>query len=262
MHRPMKVGEKFRTTVNTKELHETSVTANGNPVKSEKEEFSVEFNGVVEILEVEAKGRPIKISATVEKLVKNDAGADGEVVPKGAVIVVSVDGRKQVYQINGMPAVADVAKVLDLTFSLSKSVATDDDVFGTHEKKKAGESWSINAALAKKDFAESFGLRVEDLAGKTTFDGVVKRADGDALKLSAVMAIKVIPPMPPNFAVDQSAAKAQLEGEFPVDLTRQRTAESMRLEMFVTAHGETPNGDKIAMTLHMDKTTQEKRTPL
>ena len=95
-----------------------------------------------------------------------------------------------------------------------------------------------------------------------TFDGVVHRADGDALKLSVVTIIKAIPPMPPNFVVDQSAAEAQLDGEFPVDFTRQRPTENMSLKMTVTAHGETPNGDKIAMTLHMEKSTQEKRTPL
>ena len=262
MHRPVKVGEKFRITVAAKELRETSVTANGNPVRSEKEDRSVKFNGVVEILEVEAKGRPVKISATVEKLVKNEAGASSEVAPKDAVIVVSLDGRKQVYQINGMPAGADIGKALDIVFSLSKSGVTDDDVFGTNEKKKSGESWSINSALAKKDFAESFGLHVEDLTGKVTFDGVVNRAGGEALKLSVGMTLKAIPPMPPNFVVDQASAEARLEGEFPVDVTRQRPTESMSMKMNITAHGETPNGDKIVLTMSTEKLSQEKRLPL
>lgn len=262
MHRPTKAGERFQTTVAAKELLETSVTANDEPAQSKKQDRSVAFDGVVEILEVDAKGRPVKISATVEKLWKNEAGTGSEVLPKGAVIVVSLDGRKQDYQINGMPADADIAKALDLTFSLSKSAVTDDDVFGTGEKKKAGESWGINTALAKKDFAESFGLRVEDLTGTVTLDGVVSRTDGDALKLSTVIALKAIPPMPPNFVVDQSAAEARLDGEFPVDLTRQRPNESMSLKMTITAHGETQNGDKIALTTHVEKTTQEKRMPL
>ena len=144
----------------------------------------------------------------------------------------------------------------------STSGVTDDDVFGTGEKKREGESWSINAALAKKDFAESYDLRVEDLSGKVTCDGVVHRADGDALKLSAVMSIKAIPPMPPNFVVDQSATEVRLDGEFPLDFTRQRPTENMTLKMTVTAHGETPDGDKIALTTHMETSKQEKRTPL
>jgi hypothetical protein len=262
MHRPSKVGDKFQTTVAAKEIQETTIAANNNPVESKKEDRSVAFSGVVEVLAVDAKGMPVKISATVEKLMKNEAGASSEVVPKGDVIVASLDGRKQVYQINGTPAGADVAKALDLTFSLSTSGVTDDEVFGTNEKKKAGESWGINAELAKKDFAESFGLNVEKMAGKVTFIGVANRADGDVLKLGVVMTIKAMPPMPPNFVVDQSSAEARMEGEFPVDATRPRPNESMSLKMNVTAHGQTPNGDKVALALHMEKSMQEKRTPL
>lgn len=259
MQRPVKVGEKFQTTVAAKDVQEMSVTANGNPVKSEKKDLSVGFNGKVEILETDAKGRAVKISVTVEKLLKNEAGVSSELAPKGAVILASLDGRKQVYQIDGMPARADIAKALDLAFTLKHSGVTDDDIFGTSEKKKVGESWSMNSALAKTDLAESSGLKVEDLSGKVTFDGIVHRADGEALKLSAAMVMKALPPLPPNFVVDQSTGEVRMEGEFPVDVTVQRPSESMRIKMTIAAHGETPNGDKIRLSVRTEKTRQEKR---
>lgn len=261
MHRPAKAGDKVRTTVATKEIQEISLSSNGALLKSEKKEMLVGFEGVVEVLEVEANGKPVKISATVEKIMKSDGRDSSEVAPKGAVIVVSLEGRKQIYQINGKPAGADVVKALDLVFSISKTGVTDDDVFGTKEKKKTGESWNINAAVAKKDLEESFGLRVEDLHGKVTLDEVLKRPEGETLLLSAKMTINAIPPMPPDFAVDQSTAEAEFGGEFPVNVASHRPAENMSMKMDVVAHGKTRNGEKISLKMHMQSEKKVKREP-
>lgn len=262
LRRANKPGDRIQTTIAAREIKEMSATANGQPFQSEKQDSTVEFDGVVEILKVEAKGRATKVSATVDRLVKKGTGGSSVIAPKGATIIASVNGLKQAYLINGSPAGAEATKALDLVFALSRGGPTDDEIFGTKEKKKVGESWNINAALAKKGLVETLRLPVKALSGKVTLKGIVNRAGGEALKISADMVIQAVPPLPANLVMDKSTAEARLEGEFPVDFAHQLPDERMNMKFTFAAHGEKPDGGKVLMTIRLENTTQAKRTLL
>ncbi|MEO6785150.1 MAG: hypothetical protein ABI318_03365, partial [Chthoniobacteraceae bacterium] len=64
---------------------------------------------------------------------------------------------------------------------------------------------------------------------------------------------------PPNFVIDESAAEMRLEGEFPRDFTHHLPDEQTSMKFAAVAHRETPDGDKIVLTMRMESTSQEKR---
>ena len=58
---------------------------------------------------------------------------------------------KTLFEIEGAPASGKVSKALDLVVNITSGGPTDDDIFGTTERKKAGDSWPINKAVAITD---------------------------------------------------------------------------------------------------------------
>ncbi len=262
LHRPVKVGDKFQVEGTGAKKEAMSVIADDQAVKNEDMNFTAAYQAEETVLEVGAKGQPTKISIKVGKLTRTEGGRTEEVAAKGAVIVASKVEKKTVYEVEGRPADAKTGKVLDIFISMGAAGATDDEIFGTKERKKVGETWGIDAKLAATDFAAEVGGRAEKLAGTAKLDGVDRDATGDVEKVSAQMSGKLIPPLPPNIIVDGAAFEAAFSGEFPVNPDVPRRAESSKMLMDFSAHADGPKGQKMVMKGSFGQSGSRKFTPM
>ena len=99
IHRPDKAGMKFDVAITNRCQREVSTIADGRATHDPEEVYAIELKAVAEIVEVDDKGRDLKVTYVVEKCVKAAGEKDEEVLPKGKVFTASIgpDGKQTIY---------------------------------------------------------------------------------------------------------------------------------------------------------------------
>jgi hypothetical protein len=176
-------------------------------------------------------------------------------VPKGSVITASWDGREQAFEMAGgalEPDTEESLKLLDLLTD-DPDGPTDDEVFGTKERKKVGDRWEGNSELMAKDLAR-LGLtaKKEDLKSSVTLEKVVTLGKTECLQLSGLITCdKFAPPLPPEFSVDKSMLKMNFAGKIPTAASLVLPAEdSADMTITLTARGKPdPNAEEVVLQI-------------
>ncbi|HBC87789.1 MAG TPA: hypothetical protein DCZ94_12615 [Lentisphaeria bacterium] len=239
--RPHKAGDKYKLIASGTDSKESSVFSNGEMVKSANQLIAINFEGEITILEVNENGRTTKESITVEKCLLRLNGQESSPLEKGTVITASPKGTKTIYEINGQPIDKTLGEALSLVEKVYTGALSDDEVFGTKEKKKAGDTWSINTDKIPEDI-KRHGMIADqkNISGSTKFEKVEKSGDIECLSLSGEMTIKDFSfPVPPNsgLKVEQSAMMVAYTGLFPTNMAIPRIEESMETKAQISLSG-------------------------
>ena len=161
LHRPAKVGDQFRVEMTGSESN-TMARKVGDMEGTEEKNWSAKLKGIVTVLKVNKVGSVSQMKLKVDSFTITEGKFTEEALEKGAVIKGEEKDDKNQFELwdeeskLGVPLQDGIAAdALKLLFSLddAKGKETDDDVFGTKDKKKVGDSWKINA----KALAESAG---------------------------------------------------------------------------------------------------------
>ena len=252
------VGTHYGVVANGSQEQLLNMSVNGQSMPPKTEVTKVQVSATGEVLAVTPSGRESKARFVIEKAVINAAGSWSMLLPPGTEIVAECIGTKTVFLVGGSPATTALATALDVAGIelASDDIANDDQIFGTKERKKVGDSWSINGALAAADLAKK-GIAIEpsNLTGNATLVEEQKSGNQDSLRISASMAIKNVKiPLPPGMVVESGEFKATFSGLFPVDVTKRPSRSGMTMDgKFVSAG--TSGGKEVAMTLTMKKST-------
>ena len=173
MDRPVRAGEKFRMTAKGTAEEKSLIKMGDELVRDDRENFAIDFEATMTVLEVDLRQRPTKAQFVVSKCIKTEAYDQRPLIPPGAVVVAAVKDRESVFTVNGEPAGREAGQALDLVITLSKGGATDDEIFGTRSRKKVGDRWGINAELAAKELSDlKFKVTREALRGYDLADFV------------------------------------------------------------------------------------------
>lgn len=250
MQQPLKIGQRYKFTVVASQSSENSLTAEQQSLKNQKEELSVEMESEVTVLAVDAKGRSTKESHTIVKLLQG-AGKQPMLVA-GTKVIASRPSRKTMFEIAGEPAADAVAKALDLAITITSGGATDDEIFGTTERKKVGDQWPMNEALAVRDANEKMAnaiLSITSVKGSTTLQKITKDGDSDVLHLGANMTATLAPAPKSPFTNMNSTLTATFTGAFPVDVTKCVREEGETMNMIIQASGKpNPQGPEMQLS--------------
>lgn len=260
IERPHKAGDQFKVSSTTKMSQSSSQTFNDGAPQGGTREYTVQFEGVEKVLEVDAQGRETKATLTVSKFTMTEAGVSRDLADKGTIINCSVADNKPVYDIDGAKPMMGITlkQALLGVIEMGHGQPTDDELFGTKERKKKGDSWDINAGLAKTAFAqEAEGAELTEISGKTTVDDVA----GDNLKISAHTKGKFKPPLPPQVIVDDATIEQVFGGTFPIDVTKLDPVETAELTISFTAHGEGAKG-KVVLQNKMVQSISHSESPV
>ena len=247
--RPMKVGAEYHIAAVGHSSMKSTIKVNGKVVEEQSKNFSVDFESDDKALEVDKNGEPSKVSLTVDKFILKQGGAEKPLLAKGAVVSASAKDDKKVFEIAGQPVDAETAEALDLVVGLGRNRASDDEIFGTKERKKVGDRWAMNAELAAKelqDVMKGSTVKKEDVAGTVTLDKVVKVGTTDCLQISAEMTVNNV--TMPDMEVAQMKVQAHFSGLFPIDLSKDIMEESGSLTMSITAKAKPdPDGPEMVI---------------
>ena len=260
--RPMKVGAEYHIAAVGHSSMKSTIKVNGKVVEEQSKNFSVDFESDDKALEVDKNGEPSKVSLTVDKCILKQGGAEKPLLAKGAVVIASLKDDETVFEIAGQPVDAETAEALDLVVGLGRNRASDDEIFGTKERKKVGDRWAMNAELAAKelqDVMKGSTVKKEDVAGTVTLDKVVKVGTTDCLQISAEMTVSNV--TMPDRKVAQMKVQAHFLGLFPIDFSKDITEESDSITMSITVKDKPdPDGPEIVVESVAEQSLNVKTT--
>ena len=265
--RPEKVGDKMNISATGESSNTQTVTAGGQVVKNLKNEYSVALEGVVTVLKVDTLKRSVESNLEVSKLTKTDkaTGKTVELLSKGTVVHARANGKKDEFLVDGKPLPPETQAALNMFIKFPKNDATDNDVFGTKEKKKVGDSWPINKKRIAQDLTkEKINVKPEDVSGKTTLEKVVEVDGEKCLVLSAWMKIENVKFAAfPGMKVKKGDMKADFSGNFPVDPAKQPKTEDSKKIFSIEMEGKpNPQGPVMNIKVEQKNSTKISLTPV
>jgi hypothetical protein len=254
LDRPDPVGSKCHLTMVGKQSTSQVIKQGDKVLEDKSSKFTVEAELVATVLAVSEKGAHTRVKVEVEKLTRIEGDARRELVPKGSVITAAWDGKEQAFEMVGGldPDTEDSLRLLNLV-SENPNGPTDDEVFGSKERKKVGDRWEGNSGLIAKDLTRlGMMAKKENFKSTVTLEKVVQLGKTECLQLSCAFTCdKFDPPLPPGFTVEKSALKADFCIEVPVATSLILPTEgSMDMAVKLTARGKpNPNAGEIVLEM-------------
>ena len=254
--RPLKVGTKYAMTADGALVRQVTVTRGGATQKQPEDGFGVHLAGTVEVLALDEIGEEAKVSVTIDKCTRITSEGETELVPKGKVLVAEGKGKDTKFSVqDGGELSKDATDALELVISLdTNDKLTDDDLLGTKERKKVGESWPVTPENVAKD-SERVGVIVKpgDVEGSFRLDGLERMEGVECLKLSGNLKVKDLRTkaddneddgLPEGFVVEGGSMEAKYAGLFPVDTSVGSLAESAIMTFVSHFKGKGGGGDE------------------
>jgi hypothetical protein len=235
-----KVGDQYRVDTTARRITKMTAFRGKAAVKNQGDELTTELVSSVKVLETNENERATKVALSIEKCVITTGGNTKLLIDTGRVVIGSRQGRGKFFTIDNVPVDPITNKALSMAVSFGDVGPTDDDIFGTREKRRVGDSWEINAALVAKSLKEIFNISTGegDVKGGATLEGTVKSGRQEYLVISAWLSIDSFSvPLPDGVKIQDGQVKGSFSGKFPVDPVRERVGESSKIATWFTAVG-------------------------
>jgi hypothetical protein len=189
--RPAKAGDRYSITVKGWDHNkdQTTSVSNGAVLAKTDHRLDVEVVAFAEVKSVDQESQPNRIAYNIKQCLATEDGKTRELLPKGSQLVVQQSGKDTTFMVDGKPAKPEIDGALRVVLFLGESgTPTDDDLYGTNEKKRVGDQWSINKDKAVLAF-KKMGVTPQalDISGTVRLDGMRKEGDIDVLELSSKM---------------------------------------------------------------------------
>jgi hypothetical protein len=237
----------------------------GRALRQEKKELSVEMDAVSTVLAVGPKGKPTSLSLQIQKLTKMDAGIQKDLLPRDTVVTASRAGKKTSFEMNGQAVEPDVAQALELVITVGNPELedTDDDLFGTRERKRVGDSWDANQAAVAKLLMSDPRMTVKDIIGKATLKELIKDASGQRLLVAFEVTGKTVPANPAPGASQGGTIVMKGTAEFPLDTSLPRVKETAEMNLSARMTGkQNPNGPEVERRMTLKRSNTANITPI
>jgi len=245
LHRPAKVGEQLRVEISGSESNIMTRKV-GDMEDSEEKKWSAKLKGVVTVLKVSKVGSVVQIKLKVDSFTITEGKFTEAVLEKGTVIKGEKKDAKDQFELwdeeskLGVPLQeGTMVEALKLFFSLNDAEEkdTDDDAFGTAERKQVGDSWKINAkALAESAKNDKVEIDPKNVSGKMILTGIVKAGGHECLEIKGEFTVKGLKPpadFPRNLRVTKSEMTGRVHSKIPVDTSLPEVENNMVMTMIM-----------------------------
>jgi hypothetical protein len=170
--RPAVAGQK-RLAVGSLETDDHLAGTRSGVPSDQRQASIIRYVVATEILEVSARGNAQRATLTVRRLTKESGGAKLELAKPGEVVTARLAGRERVFEMQGARLAPDLQQALGAAVPLrADDEPTDDDLFGTAQRRRVGESWPANGGLFARYGASNLTFDPKDVAGTVTLEGV------------------------------------------------------------------------------------------
>jgi hypothetical protein len=193
IHRPDRAGMKFDVAITVAMKREMTRMANGQALREPEHVSAVELKGIAEIVEVDDKGRDLKVNYIIDKCIKVEGDKEEELLPKGAVLTSSLgaDRKTTVYTVPGRKLTEAQIDALDLVADLQPpDAALADALYGPKGKQKIGASWDVSSAAMAEDLKRNdYQVKPESITGSMKINALEKSNGIDCLNISGEMKV-------------------------------------------------------------------------
>lgn len=215
MSTPDHAGQRYMFTGAGSKVSKTSA---GDRVMN-SEDYQVSFEGRAEILEVDKGGRAVKIAFTVQRFTKAADGATVDLLEVGSVILA--DGsQKKPFSLKGGTLDEAAQEAFGAVYPAHKpNDVSDDDVFGTRELKRIGDSWPIHPEKAYESMKETgFSIPEGHLSGTVRLVAKDRIASTDCLSIRGeLLADAIAAELPNGVTLERGNMQGVFRGCFPLD---------------------------------------------
>ncbi|MFA6956416.1 MAG: hypothetical protein WC538_11145 [Thermoanaerobaculia bacterium] len=229
LDRPTTVGATYGI-VSTGHNVEHVIITNGKTVLENKTtETRVALEASATVLAVDENARPAKVKLKLTRLTIAKGNEQLDPFPPGTELIAEADGGAKRFSVGGVAVTENIGKALSLVHAVGSTDETNDDVLGTSEKKKVGDSWPVNAAFAAKSFHDSgIDASADAVTGETKLVSV-SRIDGvDCLQLSSTLEMGSLEmQLPPGFKMKEGKLSVRYSAAFPIDTSLGKLEESL-----------------------------------
>jgi hypothetical protein len=192
----------------------------------------------------------------IDKLLKTESGVTKPLLPSDTKIVASKGSKKTAFEVNGKAVEPEVEQALGLLIMLGNNDEdnrTDDELFGTRERKRVGETWDANPKALARLFKRDGPLAAKDLVGKVTLKDVLKDSSGARLLVGFEVTgnVAALKP-PPGMTVQEGTMRMKGTREFPVEASASlsQAKETMEMTMSMRLTGKPhPSGPEVEMAV-------------
>ncbi len=245
-----KAGAKYRISGEEMEVKKGTVSEAGNIVKTQDVTRIWKFDGKVEVLAKSDNGEKMTRSIKVEKMTASKNGSQLELLESGTVLKALSSKNVTKYDVGDDELPAALTEVLEKFFAVGdQNEPSDNEVFGTKERKKAGESWEMKSELALKFLGEKgISVNKEDVKGSVKLDEVLMVGGHKYLKVSGRLELKNLKGlMPSGMQIKSSEAEARFSMVSPVQMPGPTVDRNMDLTLKYQAEGKTSEGQVTEM---------------
>jgi hypothetical protein len=235
--RPVKKGDKFWLMAKGTRADTSVMTRDGQVIREDELTIRIELQAILEILEVDYAGRPLKEVLGIQYFVYGLGGELTEAMATGSKVYAETVGFSTEFTLaeGRIPALARAA--LDIVISTYRGDVPDEDlIFGTVKYQQVGNSWPVNAEAFSYAMRSS-GLGVEQGAidGKVTFEGIEDLREWRCQRITAAVRLPefVMTELPPGVRFQDGEAEISVSGLFPLDpgLPKLQDRTSVKMEL-------------------------------
>ena len=225
MNKSSKIGDKSELIASGSLVENLSESTYGNAPEKSKLIIKSRLEGVSTVLAVDKLHRETKFRLIVTKFesyIKRKK-IKKFIVPKGTEIIGQVKNGRDEFFIAGKPANEDIAKILSHLTTLPDGPTTDDDVFGTKERKSVDEKWSVDRLMAAKSLSsKDLKITSDQITGNSMIDKVVMKDGVECLLIKARVKVSNMDSSKPdaNDSVMKFKLMGEFSGEYPVDSSK------------------------------------------
>ena len=265
--RPSKVGDRLRIDAKGSRREQERITV-GDQVQKDEKDMSVHLVAAATILAVDSKADATKIEYLIESCQKTASGKTEEVLPAGRKVVAESNTEGEtVFTVDGDPALEDISKALGVVISAhTPGTPSDDEIFGTSERKHVGDTWSIHTETTAAYLSKT-GLKVspENLKGTVSLDAVKTVGAVKALALTAHLSAKgMVLDLPDFMQLEKSSMTGEFTAFVPADPDVPNFLPSkITMQIVFRAKGQKPDtGSPVTIEETMDMSVENSYQPL
>jgi hypothetical protein len=249
LEQPSKVGDKYSLSATGSQRVKVKFTSGDQVVRNVDDGFTLELTAEATVLTVDATSTAISKSFTIisSKLIKD--GITKPLLPNGSIVLAKLQGGNTLFEMSGKPVEDVVAKALSTVIALhSGDSISDKAMFGTHEKKRVGESWNLNVE-ATMAFIKSLGgqARKEDIKGMSVFE---KAENKHVIIRSSMDVTNVSLPLSAGYKAEKGEIHSEFFSKLPLPDSDGSVETTNKILMNLTGRRD-PAPDKPAMEISL-----------
>jgi hypothetical protein len=259
--RPSKIGDRFRLDAKGTTRESERITVGGQ-VQTDDKDLSVHLVAAATVLAVDSQSNATRIEYVIQTCEKTEGGKTEQVLAAGRKVIAESDAQgKTEFMVDGDPALDDISKALGVVISAhTPGSPTDDDIFGTTERKKVGDTWGINTRTAATYLSKAgLGVSADNLKGTVSLDAVKMVGGVKALSLTTHMSAEGMTMELPEFLqIEKSSMAGEFTSLVPVDPEAENLLPNkIKMTINVLLRGQKPDtGSSVTIEEKMEMSVE------